>query len=359
MRTTTARLAVLPIVALAAACAPLPEDDVETTAQEIVIPFAGNDPVREGVVLVTRAGTRCTGAMLDAVTVLTGGACIGARAADFRVQLGSEVQTVDLVRFSQSGVAILELRRPFAALPLSFTRRLSPRTATTLNGHELRCFGYTAPVNGAVQFGSGIMAARPAAQGFLSLQGARVLTSFERSDQGTVCLDIPSGSTELDAMVLSVDAAGVATAAATGGFSAWVDFARNVTMSQRAMVFEAGGTGRCLAFDYAAGRIVTATCDQADPRQGFYQEQSGTSTVRLRGADNASCLRPSGTNLSFGCSTPATASERFALRLNSAATAYRIATGTSCVAASGGTVSMRACNNADLAQEFTMRWSTY
>lgn len=359
MRIHPAPLAALSIAAVASACAPLPEDDVETVAQEIVIPFAGNDPVREGVVLVTLAGTRCTGAMLDAVTVLTGGACISERASDFRVQLGSEVQTVDLVRFSMSRVAILELRRPFAALPLSFTRRLSPRTAANLAGRELRCFGYTAPVNGAVQFGSGIMSARMAAQGFLSLQGARALTSLERSDQGTICSDIPSGSTDIDAMLLGVDAGGIATAAAAGGFSAWVDFVRNVTMSQRALVFEARGTGRCLAFDYTAGRIAAVACDQGDPRQGFYQEQSGTSTVRLRGADNASCLRPSGGNLSFGCSTPATASERFALRLNPSATAYRIATGTSCVAASGGTVSMRACNNADPAQEFTMRWGAY
>jgi hypothetical protein len=353
-------LAVLPLLALAA-CAPLPDDGVDSVAQEMVVPFAGNDPAREGVVQVTRAGALCTGVMLDAVTVLTGGACAGALARDYRVQLGAEVQTVDLVRFNTGGVAVLEIRRPFAALPISFTRRLSTRSAAQLNGHEMTCFGYAPTGNGGAQLGLGTFLARTSASGVLTLQAARLLTSFEARDVGTLCRDTPSGSNDVDALVLSVDRAGVATGAGAAGIAAWVDFARTVAFQQRAMLFETPGTGRCLAFDYAAGRVASVVCDQADPRQGLYQQAvAGTSMLRLRGADNGLCLRTSGTSLQWSaCAATASAADRFQLQLNASATAYRIASAAGCVAASGGAVSIRPCIGADPAQSFAMRWSTY
>lgn len=352
-------IALLSLTTAATACAPVPEDSIDSVASEMVLPIAGNDPVREGVVLVTRSTLRCTGAMLDAVTVLTGGACVSSRAADFRVQLGTEVQAVSAVRFTTAGAVLLELRRPFAALP-SFTRRVSTRTAAQLGAHAMRCFGYATAPDGSLRLGLGSMTVRSTTATTVSLGPVDNFTRWESTDQGTFCMDNPSNSLDVDALAVSTPAGGNATALSAASLSTWVDFSRAVSFDQRALLFEAVGTGRCLTFDGATGRVATATCDQAAPRQGLYQQAGVNTTTRLRGADDAACMRVANGVLGFGaCAAAPTSAESFVLRLNAAATAYRLVNGASCASVSGGAVSMRACNNADATQELAMRWSTY
>jgi hypothetical protein len=361
MRTFSRSLTALTVV-IASACAPLPEDagsdaDLETgTAVQALNAVSGAfSGAAMGVAIVRMGSARCTGVMIDAVTALTAGACNGPRARDFTVQVGADVQTASQVRFSASGVTLLRLPRVFTGMANTFARRVSMRTAAQMDGHTLSCFAY----NAAGQLVQASMRGRNAS-GAVELQPISSLNVWDTFDRGALCMDVTANSQDLDALPLSASSASnLATAAAGGGgIGAWTDFHQSLTWPQMALVLEAQGTNACLAFDYAGSRIARVACDQADPRQGLYQETAG-SGVRLRGADSSFCVANVSNVLRFqSCQGAApTGAQTFTLQWTGSA--YRMGNQGRCVSATATGVTLQPCSASDATQRFTMRLSTY
>lgn len=368
MRTLPTVLSALSLVTLSSACsprAPGPERTERTyrAVDEITVPSAiAFNPAVEGVVQVRLgASTLCTGVMLDAYTVLTGGSCVGPTASSFRVQLGAEVLTPSRVRFSNSGVAVLDMPRRFAAMAPGFVRRISTRTPDQMAGHAMSCLAYNGSLSGGAQLVSASMTASRDAGGGVRLTPTSGLTGWARFDQGTICMDTTAGSRDLDVMVLDASVAEFAIGAAGGGgIGGWVDFVRAITLSQRALNMRALNTNSCLAFDYANGRIAMAGCNPGDPQQGLYQESSWP-LVRLRGADSGACVRNVGNVMRYAycANTAPVSADRFSVALNADGATYRIVNGTLCASANFPGVTFAACNPNDARQKFSMWFSAY